>query len=96
MNKLSMMKWWGVITWSLSIFLVAATLIGVFCTDKDMTILGTVTGLSFGETATFTAAYAYKEKSQNKLKITYDFLNKMADKYGIEAITPILQSVIQD
>jgi len=96
MKKLSTMKRWGVLSYGLSIFLVLITLAGVFFTDKDMSVLGTLTGLSFGETATFTAAYAFKEKSANRMKMAFGFIEKLGDKYGIEAITPILQSVIQD
>lgn len=95
-NKISTMKRWGAISYGLSIALVLITLIGVFFTNKDMSVLGTLTGLSFGETATFTAAYAFKEKSANRMKMAFGFIEKLGDKYGIEAITPILQSVIQD
>lgn len=57
-------------------------------------MLGTICGLTYGEISVYSAVYAYKEKSANKLKISLGFIEKLADKYGIESITPILQGIL--
>lgn len=95
-KKLSTMKKWGIISWGLAIVLTILTIIGIFFTDKDMSVMGTLTGLSFGEVATFTGAYAFKEKSANKMKMALGFIRELADKYPIDSLVPIIQSVIQD
>jgi len=95
-KKLSTMKLWGIFSWAVSIIVTITTIIGIFYTDKDMSVLGTICGLTYGEVSVYSAVYAYKEKSANKLKISLGFIEKLADKYGIESIAPILQSILQD
>lgn len=86
----------GVLSWSTAIILTAILVYGTFCTDIDMGTLTIIVGASWGEIAAYNAIYAWKSKCENKLKITYDCVERLADKYGIDAITPILQSIIND
>ena len=95
-KKISTMKLWGIFSWTVSIIVTIITIIGIFYTDKDMSVLGTICGLTYGEVSVYSAVYAYKEKSANKLKISLGFIERLADKYGIESIAPILQSILQD
>lgn len=93
-NKISTMKLWGLLSWSVSIAVTIVIICGIFFTDKDMSVLGTICGLTYGEISVYSTVYAYKEKSANKLKISLGFIEKLADKYGIESITPILQGIL--
>lgn len=95
-EKMSTMKKWGILSWGTSIILLILVVIGVFFTDKDMSVLGTVCGLSFAETAVFDGCYAYKERSANKMKMALGFIKELADKYPLSDLSPIIQSVIQD
>lgn len=95
-RKIPTMKRWGIISWVATIALSAILVCGIFCTDRDMSYLVPVVSLAWGEIATYHAVYSYKEKAANKLKISYDFIEKMADKYGIDSVTPVLQCIISD
>lgn len=91
------MKKWGVISWVCVILLTGAFVI-MYCQHPDWNYseFTLVVSLAWAEVAVYNGCYCIKEKSENRLKIAYGFINDMADKYGIEAITPILQSIIQD
>jgi uncharacterized membrane protein HdeD (DUF308 family) len=95
-KKLSTMKIWGVISYGFAIILSILTILGIFLTDKDMTAMATLTGAWFVEVGVFTGAYAFKEKSANKMKMALGFIKELSDKYPIEDLAPIIQSVIQD
>lgn len=95
-EKVPTMKKWGYITWRTTIVL---TMITIFCCIRgygDTSTLGIICGLAWAETGVYTGCYAYKSKAENKLKITQGFIAETADKYGIEAVTPIIQSIIQE
>ena len=87
----STMKKWGVISWTCVILLTLIFVI-MYCQnpEQDYSSFVTVVGLAWGEVAVYNGCYCIKEKAENRLKIAYGFINDMADKYGIEAITPIL------
>lgn len=95
-SKVPTMKKWGIISWTSAIVLTVILIIGVFFSEKEMEVYATIVGLAWGEVTAYNIAYAWKEKAQNKLKITYGFLEKLAKEYGIENLTPILQSIISD
>ena len=89
-KKIPTIKLWGILSWLVAIFL---TIVAVI-TQSDAMI--TLCGLAYGEVSVFTAVYANKAKAENKLKISYGFIKKLADKYGIENITPILEKIIEE
>ena len=95
-TKIPTMKKWGYTSWIVTVLITAIT---VFCCVKgigDTSTLGTICGLCWGETGVYTGFYAYKSKAENKLKITQGFIAETADKYGIEAVTPIIQTILGD
>ena len=98
MEKTPTMKKWGIISWIATISLTVLFVIYVFFgpTGADTTSFATVVGLSWGEVAVYNACYCFKERAENRMKISLSFINQLADKYGIEAITPIIQSIIQE
>lgn len=89
-KKISTTKLWGLLSWAVAISL---TIVAVI-TQSDAMI--TLCGLAYGEVSVFTAVYANKAKAENKLKISYGFIKKLADKYGIENIIPILEKIIDE
>jgi len=89
-------KKWGVLSWGSALLLTGLLVYGTFFTTKEMGTFVIVVSCAWAEVAAYNAVYAWKAKCENRLKITYDFVERMADQYGIENITPILQSIIQD
>lgn len=85
-----------VLSWVSSWLLSIIVVVGVFCTDKDMSLIVTICGFSWAETGIYDAFYNWKSKCENKSKYAQSWVEKLADKYGIENITPIIQSIIQD
>lgn len=59
-----------VISYIIGIVLTALTVIGVF-TGFDVMVLGTITGLSYGEISVSNAFYFNKAKKENALKIAF-------------------------
>ena len=94
-NKFPTMKKWGVLSWLITISLSMALAVGVFFTDKDMTNLATVCGFAWADTGVYTAAYAFKERAENKSKIAVAFVKEMAAEYGIENVMTLAQSIIE-
>ena len=98
MKNTPTMKKWGIISWLATITLSSLFIIFVFFgpVGADTSSFATVVGLSWGEVAVYNACYCFKERAENRMKISLSFINQLADKYGIEAITPIIQSIIQE
>ena len=98
MKNTPTMKKWGIISWLATITLSSLFIIFIFFgpVGADISSFATVVGLSWGEVAVYNACYCFKERAENRMKISLSFINQLADKYGIEAITPIIQSIIQE
>lgn len=94
----STMKKWGIISWIATIALSSLFIIFIFFgpSGADTASFATVVGLAWGEVAVYNACYCFKERAENRMKISLSFINQLADKYGLEAITPIIQSIIQE
>lgn len=92
---MSTMKKWGVVSWVVTIALSAALVYGVFFTDRNMADLATLCGFAWADTGVYTAAYAFKERAENKKKIAVTFVKEMASEYGIENVMTLAQSIIE-
>ena len=92
---MSTMKKWGVVSWVVTIALSAARVYGVFFTDRNATDLATLCGFAWADTGVYTAAYAFKERAENKKKIAVTFVKEMASEYGIENVMTLAQSIIE-
>lgn len=92
---MSTMKKWGVVSWAVTIVLSAALVYGVFFTDRNMADLATLCGFAWADTGVYTAAYAFKERAENKKKIAVAFVKEMASEYGIENVAALAQSIIE-
>ena len=55
--------------------------------------MGIVFVAALAEVSVHTACYSAKSKKENALKIAYDMVDKLADKYGIESVSAIFDSV---
>lgn len=95
LKKMSTMKKWGVVSWVVTIALSAALVYGVFFTDRNMADLATLCGFAWADTGVYTAAYAFKERAENKKKIAVTFVKEMASEYGIENVMTLAQSIIE-
>ena len=63
---------------------------------SDLTVLGDVCTALWTAAGAYSAFYLWKAKTENKSKYAQAFINDMADKYGIENLTPIVQSILED
>ena len=75
-----------------TITIVALTIQGT----SDLSTLGEVCVALWGAAGAYSAFYLWKSKVENKSKFAQKWVAEMADKYGIENITPIVQSIIED
>lgn len=98
MKNTPTMKKWGIISWIATICLSTLFVLFIFFGPPyaDMRSFATVVGLAWGEVAVYNACYCFKERAENRLKIAYSFIEKMTDKYSLEEMTPIIQSIIQE
>ena len=85
-----------VTSWVTTILLTVTCLLAFFLTEKDITPLATIAGLSWGVTAAVTAVYSWKAKAENKIKLTNIMVKELADKYGIEAVVSLLGISLSD
>lgn len=65
-------------------------------TERDMSDFTTLVCSMWAAWATYGGFYQWKSKCENRAKYAQKFIDSLADKYGIDAIAPIAQSVIQD
>lgn len=65
-------------------------------TERDMADFTTMLCSMWAAWAAYGGFYQWKSKCENRAKYAQKFIDSMADKYGIEAIAPIAQSIIQD
>ena len=96
MKKLSTNKVGLILSWLSSWLLSVIAIIGIFFTERDMTLMVTICGFSWAETGVYDAFYNWKSKCENRSKYAQHWVEKMADKYGIESIVSIIQSIVQD
>ena len=83
-------------SWAVTILLTTISFLAFFLTEKDITPLATIAGLSWGVTAAVTAVYSWKAKAENKIKLTNVMVKELADKYGIEAVVSLLGISLSD
>ncbi|PWL40668.1 MAG: hypothetical protein DBY43_06665 [Clostridiaceae bacterium] len=63
---------------------------------SDLSTLGEVCVALWTAAGAYSAFYLWKSKVENKCKYSQQFLDQMAEKYGIENIIPLLQSILED
>lgn len=86
------------LAWSLGMaiaFSICVVLMTVF-TDKDLTAMSVITSAAWAEVSVYSAIYLQKSKLENKCKYSQRFISDLADKYGIEPITDLAKSIIED
>lgn len=95
-NKVSASKK-GLIVIFASAILTTITIIGLTIQGtSDLTTLGEVCVALWTAAGAYSAFYLWKSKVENKCKYSQAFLDSMAEKYGIENIIPLLQSILED
>lgn len=85
-----------VVSWGVTALLTILTVVGVFFPTGDVTPLLTVVSLSWGETATATAFYYWKARTENRIKLTKAMVEDWADKYGIDAVATLASIVLSE
>ena len=95
-KKCTTMKKWGILSWGTALLLTAITVYACFTEVCSIEPLLGVTGMAWIEVGVFTGAYAYKEKTENKQKIAVGLIHDLANEYGLEALAPVIEAVIQE
>lgn len=93
---MSTMKKWGVLSWGLTIIVSLATAFSAFTSIGDAGIMMQMCALAWADTGVYTAAYAFKERTENKKKIAVGMVKDLSAEYGIENVAPLIQAIIQD
>ena len=96
MKKTSSMKKWGIISWGTALILTAITVYACFTGVCSVEPLLGVCGMAWVEVGVFTGAYAFKERTENKQKIAVGLIHDLAKEYGLEALAPVIEAVIQE
>ena len=79
-----------------------AALVTVVCmlvcilTDRDAGVFVSIAAAWIGEAAVFHGFYAWKEKNANRSKYAQQWVERYADKYGVEAAARIAEIVLKD
>lgn len=89
------MKKWGIVSWVVTILISLIFVVACFM-QVDVSSFSTVVCCAWADTGVYTACYAYKEKAENKMKIACECVRELCDKYDIESVAPIIQSVLTD
>ena len=95
-KKITCSKKVVILSFLIMVAIIGATIYGIFGTEKDMTVLGTLTGTSVVETAAVTTGYLWKAKAENKIKLVNQLIKDNADKYGIDAVVSLAGIVLSD
>lgn len=94
-RKTPTMKKWGIVSWIVTITLSLIFVVACFF-PVDTASLAIVVSCAWADTAVYTGCYAYKEKAENKMKIACECVKELCQKYDIESVAPIIQSVLTD
>jgi hypothetical protein len=84
------------LSWGTTALLTILTVAGAFFSERDVTPLLTVASLSWAETATSTAFYYWKARTENRIKLTKAMVEDWADKYGIDAVATLAGIVLNE
>ena len=84
------------VAWAVLVVLLAAFLYGLFFTDKDMLVMSVVLGSDSVVTGAATGFYFWKAKAEKKLELFERMAAKWEEKYGIEAVTTLAQTIFTD
>nr|DAF67461.1 MAG TPA: hypothetical protein [Caudoviricetes sp.] len=77
-------------------YFVLAVLIFVFLAESDKSSAAAVLCAWIAECGAATGFYFWKAKNENRSKYALKFVEKLADRYGIESTSRILETVLKD
>lgn len=95
-EKISASKKGLVVIFASAILTTIAIVVLTIQGTSDLSTLGEVCVALWTAAGAYSAFYLWKSKVENKCKYSQQFLDQMAEKYGIENIIPLLQSILED
>lgn len=84
-----------IVSYICGIILTIITVIGCFI-GYDMTVIGTITGIAYGEISVSNAFYYNKAKRENAIKIALDCVKEMPDRFDSSTDVASLLMAIKD
>lgn len=95
MRRIETTKKLLVISWATAITLTALTVLFPFW-ELPTDGLQIVTPLAWAEVTALNGFYLWKAKNENRAKYAQQFVEKMADKYGVDAAALFAEIVLKD
>ncbi len=95
MRRIETTKILLVISWATAITLTALTVLFPFW-ELPTDGLQIVTPLAWAEVTALNGFYLWKAKNENRAKYAQQFVEKMADKYGMDAAALFAEIVLKD
>ena len=80
---------------TISVLLCVATIVTNYL-GFDVTALASLAGASLLTNGAWGGFYFWKAKNENRSKYALKFVEKLADRYGIESTSRILETVLKD
>lgn len=77
-------------------YFVLAVLIVIHLTVADTASFATIVCAWIVECGAATGFYFWKAKNENRSKYALKFIRELADKYGIESVARVLETVLKD
>ena len=82
-----------VVSYICGVILTIVTIVGCFL-GYDISVIGTITGIAYGEISLSNAFYYNKAKRENAIKIALDCVRQMPDKFdGSTDIVSLLSAI---
>ena len=83
------------LSWLVTIILTTIVIVGPIY-ELNVDNVTTLACLSWAEVAAVHGFYMWKSKNENRSKHAMSLVRELADKYGIENVTEIIDSVLKD
>ena len=77
------------LSWGLTIILTAVVIYGTFFTERDVTAVQIICGLSWAESGTASGFYYWKAKNEKRLELFERMAEKWVDEHGFEAVSSL-------
>ncbi len=96
MKKLSTTKKLLVFSDGMAALVTVVCMLVCILTDRDAGVLMSIAAAWIGEAAVFHGFYAWKEKNANRSKFAQLWVERYADRYGVDAAARIAEIVLKE
>ena len=94
-NATSYSKKLLIVSWVVAIILTTVVIVGSFL-SIDMTNVTTLASLAWGESTAIHGFYLWKSRAENRSKYAMKLVRDFAETYGIDAVTSLAATILQE